>query len=332
MLKRLLLLSITLFTAAEIKAQNDTISYVFDFENQSLGNLNGQDNWLTTSYNVTDDWKVIDTLSSHPGKLILFNRSGPSVGCDASRLLDTATVGFEFDTANAMYVLEFDVKRNYWGLSIGLAADLNNDGKTLKADVAEKAFIFTTGSLNGENVYLPNSSTLSLQNTLGNGWETVQLIIRPFNGFVGTFTAGHKPAGSQTYTNMIFNSPLYVDTAGNAKYNFTLWNVLFLHAEGAGSYFDNIRLSKISNLTTSLNENSANEIAAYYYDYQLFLDKQTAGNEPFEIHIYDAAGRDVMNKKQHNAETVSLAGLTKGWYCAMIRKGNDVKKLPFYAQ
>lgn len=330
MLRKLLATTflLTFILAADLNAQVDTTSRFYDFENLLNGNINGQNGWSSTAYNVTDDWKVIDTLSSHPSKLIMFNRSGSGVRADLSRVLDTVV----FDKSNSMYILEFDIKRNYWGLTIGFGADLNNDGKTVLADNNEKAFMFTAGSLNGEFMTLPNSTTLSLGNNLGNAWQTIQIIIRPFNGFVGTFTVGKKPVGGQTYTNMVFNSNLFVDTASQAKYNISLWNILYLHAQGAGSYFDNIRLTKITNTTTGIHEASADYITAYYYDYQLFLDKKIGGNKPFEVNIYDASGREAMKFTQETTGAVSVTGLNKGWYCANIRCGNEVKRLPFYAE
>lgn len=333
-MNKLLLLCSTcllLFCCTQLNAQNDTVTTLYDFENLVNGNLNGQSGWITTKYNTTVDWRVADTISSHTSKVLFFNQSGPSVGADASRILDSASNGFTFDKTPAVYILEFDIKRNYWGLDIGLAADLNGDGVTLKSNTNEKAFIFQAGSLNGERIYLPNNGTYSLGNTLGSNWQRIQIVMNPFNGVSGTYSVGKKAIGGQFFTNMVFNSPMYVDTFTTTKTNISRWNVLYLHAEGAGSFFDNISLTKITPTVTSLNEQNSAGVSAYYYDHALFVN-QKGNTSLHQISIIDAAGREMLQTSLEGAGSISLQDLKGGWYCALVGSGRDLIRVPFYAE
>ena len=333
-MNKLLLLATTLLftlTSNTSKAQSDTISTLYDFENLVNGNLNGQDNWVTTKYNTAIDFRVIDTLSSHPTKLLYFNQSGPSVGVDASRMLDGTFPAFAFDKQNSVYILEFDIKRNWWGVTIGLAADINNDGKTLMGNTAEKALMLSTNQQTGEKILLPNGQFQGLGNAFGNGWRTVQILINPFNGPGGKFSVGHKAIGGPFFTNLTFNSPLYVDTMSLTKTNISLWDVIFIHNEGADGNVDNIRLTKITPTITGVNEQAEKQYSAFYYDGMLHVSQKSAKIENLNIRIVDAAGREFRNTALESNSILDLQDLKSGWYCALIQGKAGAVQVPFYA-
>jgi hypothetical protein len=333
-MKKLILFSTILLTMAfsgRAIAQNDTIAALYDFENLVNGNLNGQDNWSSTIYNSAIDFRVADTVASHPTRVLFYNQSGPSVGVDGSREFDSTFPGFDFDNKATVYILEFEVKRNYWGFTIGLAADINNDGKTLKTNTNELAFTLTTGSLNGEVMALPNGTTYSLGNTFGTTWQSVQILINPFNGINGgTFTVGRKLIGAPFYTNLVFNAPLYADTLSLGKSNITRWNMFFMHSEGANAIIDNIRLTKVTPAVTSLSENQGPAFSAYYYDHALHVGK--GASEKLDVQIIDASGRELKKSVIEGSEFVSLYDLKQGWYCANITGKTGAVRVPFYVQ
>lgn len=334
-MKKALLHTVTLFILTfcnQAIAQTDTISGIYDFENLVNGNLNGQDDWSTAIYNSTIDFRVADTVASHPTRVLFYNQSGPSVGVDGSRILDSNYPGFAFDTKPAVYILEFEVKRNYWGFTIGLAADLNNDGVTLKTNTNEKAFILTTGSLNGEVMTLPNGTNYSLGNTFGSTWQSVQILINPFNGIGGTFTVGRKLIGAPFYTNLVFNSPLYVDTLSLGKSNISRWNVLFMHSEGATAIVDNIRLTKVTPTVTSIAEQSSSNLSAYYYERTLYIGEKGSKIGNLEVSIIDASGRELKRSVVEGSGSLPLYDLNQGWYCANIFGKTGNVRVPFYVR
>ena len=122
-MKKNLLLIICVCFANNLFAQFDTTTAIYDFNSLANGNLGGQDNWVTTKWSTNIDIQVADT--GYDGtKALYFNQVGPGVGCSASKEFDTTGFpGFSF-TTDGTYILSFDIKRPYWGLSVGFASVL----------------------------------------------------------------------------------------------------------------------------------------------------------------------------------------------------------------
>lgn len=314
-LKRFLIF-LTMATAPLMtNAQFDTTSTLYDFEMLPNGNLNGTGGWKTTLYNTTVDWRISDTLSGNVGKGIFFNQVGPSVGASASRVFDTLFPNAVFDQTISEYIFQFDLVRNYWGVDIGISADLNNDGKTAKADALEKALIFRSGSLNGESLTVPNGTNYTLGNNLSNAWYSVRITIRPYTGnFGGTVDVEYQPVFAPTWTSLGTGLPLYADSLSTSKTNITRWNTVFIHSEGATGKADELRFTKISpQQTTELINHKPEEFKAYCTGGQLFLNSGS-NNLPVAIEVFDSGGKLILEKTCGDCTSIPFTEAATGKY------------------
>lgn len=314
-MKRTSLLLLLVSLTSSLHAQFDTTSALYDFESLANGNLGGQDNWVTTKFNTTVDLRIADTLPGNVGKGVFFNQSGPSVGVSGSRLFDTIFPGSTFDRSLSTYIYEFDIVRNYWGVDVGLAADLDNDGKTSRADLLEKALTFRSGSLNGEILTVPNGTAYTLGNNLTSAWYTIRLTIRPFIGnFGGTVDVDYQPVFGATWTNLATSLPLYADSLSLTKTNITRWNNIFIHCETANGKIDELRFTKISpQQTTGNSEPTANDFSVHYSGGQ-FIFRYGMMNSPLSIQIYDMSGKIVASKSSVESDRIQAEHLHTGIY------------------
>jgi len=310
------LILFTLSTSPLISnAQFDTTSAIYDFESLPNGNLGGQDNWVTTKFNTTVDLRVADTLPGNVGKGVFFNQSGPNVGASGSRLFDSIFPGSVFDRSLSTYIYEFDIVRNYWGVDVGIAADLDNDGKTSRSDAAEKALVFRSGSLNGEILTVPNGTAYNLGNNLTAAWYTIRLTIRPFSGsFGGTVDVEYQPVFSGTWTTIGSGLPLYADTLSNTKTNITRWNNIFIHCETANGKIDELRFTKISpQQTTGINELKNIDFKVYYSSGQLFIETGS-NNLPRAIEVIDTSGKLILSRTCGDCSSIPFEHVRSGNY------------------
>ena len=335
-MKKNLLLIICICFANNLFAQFDTTTAIYDFNSLANGNLGGQDNWVTTKWSTNIDIQVADT--GYDGtKALYFNQVGPGVGCSASKALDTTGFpGFSF-TTDGTYILSFDIKRPYWGLSVGFASDLNNDGKVTNTDANEKALILTCSYLTGlgERLLLPNG-TMFTYNVGTTVWTTYEIILSQMNtaagGRIGIRT---KPLGTSTWTVVASNLNAGIDTTVATKQNPFLWNMMYMHCEGATGYLDNIQITKItpSSTTGIVSHNIENSTLVYPNPVANELTVKSGSNEQLEFKLYDITSRKLLSKSFNNSTKINLEQLTKGVYLyevecknGVIKKGKVVKE------
>lgn len=313
-------------------AQFDTTSALYDFEALPNGNLNGIDNWSTTPFNTTIDWRISDTLYANVGKGIFFNQTGPNVGVSGSRLFDTLFPGFTFDQSLSTYIYQFDIVRNYWGVDIGICADLNNDGKTIKTDTQEKALIFRSSSLNGETLTAPNGTVYTMGNNLSNAWFTIRITIKPFTGnFGGTVDVEYQPIFSGTWNTMASGLPLYVDSLSTTKTNITRWNNIYLHSEGAVGKVDELRFTKISPLVNTGIVNVSSSGNQVYYSEGYIRFKNAGATELIDIRIFDSVGKLIHSNLKNNRNPIDISNLRSGLYAIqMISAHQKVQTLTVF--
>ncbi|MFM9057433.1 MAG: hypothetical protein ACKOQY_12245 [Bacteroidota bacterium] len=301
------------FICSQSRAQFDTTIALYDFEALPNGNLNGTDNWQTTLFSTSVDWRVADTLFSNVGKGIFFNQVGPNVGASASRAFDTLFPNAQFDPSQSIYVFQFDVVRNYWGLDIGISADLNNDGKTSKADVLEKALTFRSGSLNGEILTAPNGTAYTLGNNLSNAWHSIRITIRPFTGsFGGTVDVEYQPLFAPTWNSLATGLPLYADSLSTTKTNITRWNTVFIHSEGATGKVDELRFTKISpQVSTGISNVDQEPVHVYVKDNLICIQSVSPTQT---LRVFDTTGRCVMERSCGDCAFTDAGQLCMGTY------------------
>ncbi|MBL0340055.1 MAG: T9SS type A sorting domain-containing protein [Bacteroidetes bacterium] len=332
-MKKSLFLIICILFAKNLFAQFDTTTAIYDFNSLSNGNLNGQDNWVTTKWSTNIDIQVADT--GYDGtKALYFNQVGPGVGCDASKALDTIGFpGFSF-TPNGTYILSFDIKRNYWGLDFGFAADLNGDGKVTKNDANEKALIFRAGNSFGEKMLLPNGTTFSYNAGI-NAWTTYEITLSQMNTIAGGLVGVRlKQLGSSTWTVVASNLNAGIDTTVATKQNPLLWNMMFMHYEGSFGELDNIRITKItpSSTTGISSQNTENSVLIYPNPVVNELTVKSDNNQQLDFKLYDITLRKVLSKTFSNSTIINLEQFKSGVYLyeivnkeGMIKQGKIVK-------
>ncbi|MEP7171154.1 MAG: T9SS type A sorting domain-containing protein, partial [Bacteroidota bacterium] len=270
-------------------------------------------------------------------KAIYFNQVGPNVGCDASKELDTTGFpGFSF-TPDGTYILSFDIKRNYWALSVGFAADLNGDGKVTKNDANEKALIFTGCNQPGlgERLLLPNGTTFTY-NVGTNTWTTYEITLSQMNTVAGGRVGVRlKQLGTSTWTVVASNLNAGIDTTVASKLNPLLWNMLYIHYEGSFGELDNIRITKItpSSTTGISSQNIENSILIYPNPATNELTVKSDNNQQSEFKLYDITSRKLLSKTFNNSTKINLEQLTKGVYLyeveckdGVMKKGKVVKE------
>lgn len=319
-MKEIVLIILALIFMSTAHAQFDTTSTLYDFESLPNGNLNGQDYWQTTSYNTSVDWRIADTLFANVGKGIFFNQIGPSVGACASRPFDTTFPGAIFDNSLSVYVFQFDVVRNYWGVDIGISADLNNDGKTTKTDALEKALIFRTSSLNGETITAPNGTVYTLGNNLSNNaWFSIRITIRPFTGnFGGTMDIEYQPVFAPTWSSLASGLPLYADSLSTTKTNITRWDIFYLHSEGATGKADELRFTKISpQQTTGIPSTTPENYFIYHSQDQLIIHSDSKLMTEHVV-IYDPLGKMIESHACGDCSRILTKNLTRGNYFVQV--------------
>jgi hypothetical protein len=233
-------------------AQFDTLTSTYTFDNLNLGNLNGQDGWVTTKHNTAVDIAVTQTGTFNGTKGISFNQSGPSVGVDASKAIGLSFPGFNFSNTNATYIISVDMKHNYWGMDLAIAADMNLDGKVTFQDVNEKALNFYSGSKYGDRLTLPNG-VLHEDTIVTNNWTKIEIRISQLNmPGGGVVSVRAKDLTTGIWSTIFNNIALGADSTSNTKKNINKWNMLFLHFEGATGLFDNITISRLTPSSTTI--------------------------------------------------------------------------------
>ncbi|MFI5219394.1 MAG: T9SS type A sorting domain-containing protein [Bacteroidia bacterium] len=328
-MKKNLFLFICICFAKNLFAQFDTTTAIYDFNSLAAGNLNGQDNWVTTKWSTNIDIQVADT--GYDGtKSVYFNQVGPNVGCDANKELNTTVFpGFSF-TPDGTYILSFDIKRNYWGLDFGIAADLNNDGIVTKTDANEKALIFTSGSFYGEKILLPNGTVLNY-NFTNNNWVTYEITLSQITTVAGgRIGIRARQLGTSTWTVLASNLNAGIDTTVASKANPLLWNMMYMHHEGGTGYLDNIQIIKITpdSATGIFSQNIENSISIYPNPASNKLTvsglQLTVGDE---IKICDIIGKEIY-KTAIAQRTVNYKLQTgtfpQGIYFVQIKSNNKI--------
>lgn len=326
MKKFILLLLVNCFMAYNLSAQFDTTTALYDFNLLSNGNMNGQDGWITTKWNTNIDIQVADT--GYDGtKAVYFNQVGPSVGCDGSKAMDTVTFpGFAF-TTDATYILTFEVKKSYWGIDFGLAADLNQNGVVTKNDANEKALIFNTSSFNADKLTLPNGTVINYF-VNNNNWMIYEITLSQINTMPGgRLTLRAKQLGTTVWTTLSNNINAGLDTTVATKQNPFLWDMLYMHHEGGTSYFDNISFTKITpSSTTGINTVEVIQLQFYTSAHTLFLRNVYSGLIPYTVYLFDMKGQQVfetvLRGNEHEA-AFNLDYLKPGMYVCRVTSGNN---------
>ena len=306
-----LLLSLSLF------AQTQSV-FNYDFNNLVVGNLNGQDSWVTTKFtNTTLDYKI--ALTASPDSLsngVTYAGSGANVGVSASRIIDTIFGGTVFNDLSATYLIKYQMKRNYWGLSFGIAADINNDGKVDKTNTNEKAVVFTgisNTSLGGDKLLLPDGTSNVYAAALTNVWSDVEIYMSDLN-LGGLLTMRVKPVTSTNFTTVAQAIPMGIDTSTTSNKNPHNWNMLFMHNEGANGTIDNIQIIKNVLIPTNIIESAVHSIIVYPNPASTEVNVAVDANSKLQLMNLQGEGIPFTAVRNQSAFTLQLGHLQSGIY------------------
>lgn len=245
-MKPLYTLLISLSIALSANAQNE---YEYDFNSLSIGDLDGQDNWVTILHTTGPADLFVDyaagNVTSPDGTLAVFyNASGAGYGRTATR---KATANFNFDFTQADIVeMEIDMHQNWWGMFLGAGFDADADGHIapgLATEPDDGGIFFNISGIEGnDKITLPSGETIEftadnsdwcrykmvLDFTANNGEGAVALSFDP--GITGEWIAIPEVQG--------LNMGL---TPGSGDLqDRAVWDGIFFHSQGGTGGFDNI--------------------------------------------------------------------------------------------
>ncbi len=213
---------------------------LYDFENLALGDLNGQDGWVTTQYPnpASGDMQIMANGGPYSNsKVFFYNISGAGFGIDASRALPAGLFSSLVDT----YKISFQLSAAYWGNDVGIGFDANMDGKITKSNSNEFALIYST-STNFIRIRIPTGQIIEIPSTHSANWVTIDMTISDLSTGGKLTVIEHNMS---TSISRILVSNVDMGVTGNAdKTNPANWNMIYTHIEGQTGMIDNFKIDK----------------------------------------------------------------------------------------
>jgi len=246
----IILLAFTLGMQAQI------IEHTYDFNDLSLGDIDGQDAWSTVvnsggSPNEMDVAEVYLGVTSYDGtKAVFYGQSGGNYGRTGSR---ESEENFPFDfTQGGTVEIEIDIHTGHWGTLFGFGYDANNNGYLMPAietviniEDNEGGFGFHIGNVGSvHQFYMPDGSTFDYTFPLAatSGWHRYKIFLDlDANDGAGSVSFFVKEmGGSFVPVTEITDLNLGMDSGSGASTDPAMWTRIFLHATGGTSGFDNL--------------------------------------------------------------------------------------------
>lgn len=213
---------------------------LYDFENLALGDLNGQDGWVTTQYPnpASGDMQIMANGGPYyNSKVFCYYLSGPGSGIDASRALPAGLFSSLIDT----YKISFQLAAAYWGNDVGIGFDANMDGKITKSNSNEFALIYST-STDYIRIRIPTGQIIEIPSTHSANWVTIDMTISDLSTGGKLTIIEHNMS---TLISRILVSNVDLGVTGNAdRTNPANWNMIYTHIEGSTGMIDNFKIDK----------------------------------------------------------------------------------------
>lgn len=231
---------------------------IYDNENLSAGDLNGQDNWTTRAWGIpASSGNITAVANVQNGSLGLTSTSGgASVGTSGSRLENPNwQMPDNIVCAEGAY-FEFEAMINHWGTLVGPGYDQDNDGiiGIFREAVIETPVYFWLSAASAPTwgiklVTSAGATTVSVS-TVGAEGDYVKIKVAinyQANGGAGSADCyyqnltngdtGYQPIAGLT------GIPLDLDFNATDNRNPSLWNGFAYHFEGLGGQIDNFTFS-----------------------------------------------------------------------------------------
>jgi hypothetical protein len=330
-MKNSLLLLVLIISLKSFSQQNDSSTVSYNFNALSTGNLNGKGGWLTNKLNTNLDAIVQNTTSIDGTNAINFTGSGPNVGVDACHSLDTIFSGIRFSDMKSTYVIGFDVLRNYWGVNVGIGTDFNNDGKIINSAVNEKALDFKVSSVTPaqEKLTLPNGTSSTYTSIASNVWTNVEISLFDLNTTGGgKITVKTKAATASSWITLVSAATLGLDTNSTTKTNPKLWDMVYIHFEGAGGYFDNFTVKRkyITLPAKIIDQEQSFAIPAFPNPTDKYIQIDVLeNNSEVEFYLSDALGKMQLKEQlQLKSNFIDVSEVKSGYYFYVIRNDQGI--------
>lgn len=218
---------------------------IYDFEILTDGALNGQDGWLTVKTGNSNDsqrHRVESGLSSPSGydrsRAVTYRFEGGGVGGRATRVND-ATFSAMTLRPSGVTVIEIEMHRTYWGSSLRLGRDANNDRDLDNGEVG----LAVRTRLEGTNRSTLQVGSVSTGSTMAIGdYNNYQVAVDRTRERASLWVRdlSATPTGDWTAVTGIQDVATGFTTVGAAT-DPTTWNAWGLQSEGNLGFFDNLR-------------------------------------------------------------------------------------------
>ena len=226
------------------------LAVTYDFNSLTLGNLNGQDGWVTTKWTTSSDIQVNSTHGFDGSTALLSPDATGNTGVDASR---QSSLNFTFPAfaGPEVQILEFDIVRNHWGSYVILGHDTNLDGKITKTDINELGVgLQLSGS---EGIFKLWTGSWLSGSAAPADWSHLRLVIDTAansNQGSGCVLYKNPPDASNWQIDPAFQERnLNLSTGGGDARNPNNWDRVFVHFETSDTGLDNLTLNSVSKPT-----------------------------------------------------------------------------------
>ena len=251
-MKKLLLIFILAMTTTFLHAQFE--EYVYDFNDLSMGDLNGQDDWVTvinaagnTDFDVNFGAGNATTPDGTLG--IFYNQSAPAAGRTASRL-STPELPFDFSNGGLME-FEIQIHTAWWGNFFGYGYDADNNGYIVAGSESGTGFEEGEGGFgilicnhNAAKVAFlkPNAEQVHFDYDEMSGWNNFKFLLDlDANDGAGSISMSiKKPEGSWNPIPEVQELNLNLTPGSGDNMDPATWTKVFLHSTGGTGGYDNL--------------------------------------------------------------------------------------------
>lgn len=256
-MKTIKLLFVLLVFSIGVQAQ--VVELLYDFNNLTVGNLDGQDDWHTIlTYTGTHDLIIGDVVAGIVApdgtRAAYYNGGGPGFGRTGTR---KANSNFDFDfTTGGIMEVEIDMHRNYWGMYFGVGFDANHNGHiapSLTSEPNDGGIILQIAeqNLNNNKIILPNGNEV-IFTANNSGWCRYKMVLdftaNSGSGAVALFYIPGATGTAWTAINEIQGVNIGMTPGSGDKRDYGVWDGIFIQGTGETAGYDNILIRQPENL------------------------------------------------------------------------------------
>lgn len=226
----------------------------YDFNSLTLGDLDGQDDWVTILHttgpvDITISLAVGSVVSPDGTQAAFYNGNGGGYGRTATR---KATSNFNFDFTQADIVeMEIDMHRNYWGMFFGVGFDADGDGHIapgLSSEPDDGGIHFNIATQNPDTnkIVLPNGNSV-IFTADNSGWCRYKMVLDfTANDGEGAVALSYKigTIGDWIAIPEVQGLNMGLSPGSGDKMDRTVWDGIFFHGQGGTASYDNILISE----------------------------------------------------------------------------------------